>query len=108
MTTPKKMPATQVEPKANIYFDGRVISHTVWTSETEKLTLGLIYPGEYNFNTGALEKMEIVSGSCEVKLKGQTSWEKYSSGDQFDIPANSSFDIKVDTGIAEYICKFVD
>ena len=31
--------------KANIYFDGKVISHTLVTAEGDKKTLGLIYPG---------------------------------------------------------------
>ena len=37
--------------KANIYFDGKVISHTLVTAEGDKKTLGLIFPGEYHFGT---------------------------------------------------------
>ena len=30
--------------KANIYFDGKVISHSIETADGEKKTLGIIYP----------------------------------------------------------------
>ena len=42
--------------KANIYFDGKVISHTLVTAEGDKKTLGLIYPGEYHFGTELAEE----------------------------------------------------
>ena len=56
--------------KANIYFDGKVISHTLVNAEGDKKTLGLIYPGEYHFGTELAEEMIVVAGSCTVKLDG--------------------------------------
>ncbi len=38
--------------KANIYFDGRVTSRTVLFADGSKKTLGIMLPGEYEFNTG--------------------------------------------------------
>lgn len=92
--------------KANIYFDGRVVSHTVVFADGTKKTLGLIYPGTYTFNTGAPERMEIIAGTCRAKLAGQSDWSTYAAGSHFDVAANSSFEIAVDEGIGEYICSF--
>lgn len=93
--------------KANVYFDGKVVSHTVRFGDDSKKTLGLIYPGSYHFGTGAPERMEIIAGSCKVKLDGEDTWNDYAEGTYFDVPGNSGFDIAVENGIAEYICSFL-
>lgn len=92
--------------KANIYFDGKVVSHSIVFADGTKKTLGLIYPGEYTFNTGAPERMEIVAGSCRAKIKGEADLKTYAAGTHFDVPGESSFEIAVDDGIAEYVCSF--
>lgn len=92
--------------KANIYFEGKVVSHTVLFGDGSKKTLGLIYPGQFNFSTGTAEKMEIIAGECRVKLAGENSWKTYSAGSFFRVSAKSSFDIVVDNGIAEYVCSY--
>ena len=93
--------------KANIYFDGKVVSHTIVFAEGSKKTLGLIYPGSYHFGTGAPERMEIVAGGCVVTLDGQTAPKTYSAGDYFEVPGKSGFTIVVESGICEYICTFL-
>ena len=45
-----------VVKKANVYFDGKVVSHTVLFADGAKKTIGLIYPGSFTFNTGAPER----------------------------------------------------
>ncbi|MCE5200162.1 MAG: pyrimidine/purine nucleoside phosphorylase [Armatimonadota bacterium] len=95
-----------VIPKANVYFDGKVVSHAILFSDGSKKTFGLIYPGSYNFGTGAPEKMEIIAGSCKVKIAGKNDWKTYEAGTFFDVPGNSSYDITVDEGITEYICSY--
>lgn len=92
--------------KANIYFDGKVVSHSVLFSDNTKKTLGLIYPGEFKFNTGAPEKMEIIAGSCRVKIAGESEWKTYTADTFFCVRGESSFEIAVDEGVAEYICSF--
>ena len=52
--------------------------------------------------------MEIVAGTCEVKLDGSDTKSTYTGGQFFDVPAKSGFDIAVPSGIAEYICSFID
>lgn len=92
--------------KANVYFDGKVVSHTIVFPDGAKKTLGLIYPGSYTFNTGAPERMEIIAGECRVKVAGESDWKTYTAATFFTVPGNSSFEISVDEGIAEYICSF--
>jgi len=93
--------------KANVYFDGKVVSHTVQFPDGNKKTVGLIYPGTFHFGTKAAERMELVAGNCHVKLDGQSQWKDYAAGQLFEVPANSGFDIEVKTGICEYVCSFL-
>src|SRR2546430_811472 len=94
--------------KANVYFDGRVVSHTILFPGGEKKTLGLIYPGVFHFGTGKAERMEITAGACRVKIDGESAMRDYAVGTKFDVPANSGFDIEVPEGICEYVCSFLD
>ncbi len=95
-----------VTAKANVYFDGKVVSHTVLFPDGSKKTIGLIYPGTYTFNTGAPEEMKMIAGNCKARQANETAWTPYAAGTQFDVPGNSKFDIMVESGIAEYICSF--
>jgi uncharacterized protein YaiE (UPF0345 family) len=97
-----------VHAKANIYFDGRVISHSIVLEDGTKKTLGLIYPGSYHFNTEQAEKMEIIAGDCKVTLDGTEESTSYSENHSFDVPAKSGFTIEVNDGTCEYICSFID
>jgi hypothetical protein len=95
-----------VSAKANVYFDGRVVSHGITLPDGARKTLGLIYPGEFHFGTQAPERMEIVAGSCEVRLDGTTDWKTYDQGTHFDVPGDAGFTIRVRRGITEYVCSF--
>ena len=94
--------------KANVYFDGKVTSHTILLPGGEKKTLGLIYAGKFHLGTGKAERMEITAGACRVKIDGSRKTHDYAAGTHFDIPANSGFDIEVADGICEYVCSFLD
>ena len=104
---PIQFSGVTVVTKANVYFDGKVVSHTVLFADDSKKTLGLIYPGSYHFGTGAPERMEIVAGGCKVTLDGQTDVKSYDTGTYFDVPGKSGFTIEVREGICEYICSFL-
>jgi purine/pyrimidine-nucleoside phosphorylase len=106
-TLPAQFAGVTVVTKANVYFDGKVVSHSVLFADGSKKTLGLIYAGSYHFGTDAAERMEIVAGSCKVTLDGQTVVKTYGAGEYFDVPAKSGFTIEVASGIAEYICSFL-
>ena len=92
--------------KANIYFDGKVISHTILFKDGGKKTIGLIFPGTFLFNTDAPERMEMTSGTCKVRLAGQDDWKVYPAGTFFHVPGKSAFEITVSEGVAEYVCSF--
>jgi uncharacterized protein YaiE (UPF0345 family) len=92
--------------KANVYFDGKVVSHTVLFADGSKKTLGLIYPGEFHFGTDAPERMDVTAGNCRVRLDGTSEWRDYGPGTFFRVPGKSGFDIAVSAGIAEYVCSF--
>ena len=96
-----------VDAKANIYFDGKVVSHTVRFPDDSKKTLGLIYPGKYHFGTAAPERMEIIAGSCSVVLDGTSDVITVEAGSSFDVAGNSGFTINVEEGVCEYICSFL-
>ena len=105
MTSPE-FPNVTAVAKANVYFDGKVVSHTLRFADGTKKTIGLIYPGEYHFGTDAPERMDIVAGSCRVKLDGTSEARNYVAGSSFEVPGKSGFDIRVESGITEYVCSF--
>jgi len=92
--------------QANVYFDGRCVSHTVQFADGSKKSVGVILPATLTFNTGAPEIMETVAGSCRVKLAGESKWTSYGAGQSFTVPGNSSFDIEVSGEPYHYVCHF--
>ena len=102
-----EFPGVTAISKANIHFDGKVVSHTLVFPDGSRKTLGLIYPGSFHFGTNAAERMEIIAGSCRVKLDGKPAWNTFGTGQVFEVPAKSGFEIEVTTGICEYICSFL-
>ena len=96
-----------VHAKANIYFDGKVVSHSIVLADGSKKTLGIIYPGSYHFNTEQAEKMEIIAGNCNVNLDDSEESNSYGDGQVFEVAANSGFTIEVSEGTCEYICSFI-
>lgn len=96
-----------VMTKANVYFDGNVVSHTILAPNGSRLTLGLIRPGSFHFNTDAPELMEIVDGACRVTIDGETSARAIAAGSSFRVPGKSGFLIEVEQGLCQYICSFL-
>jgi uncharacterized protein YaiE (UPF0345 family) len=102
-----QFPNVTAHAKANVYFDGKVVSHTILFADGSKKTLGLIYPGTYHFGTDAAERMEISDGACTVTLDGSKETKSYAAGTHFDVAAKSGFTISVASGIAQYVCSFL-
>jgi uncharacterized protein YaiE (UPF0345 family) len=107
MNTPTEFRNVTAVAKANVYFDGKVVSHSILLADGSRKTLGLIYPGQFHFGTDKAERMEITAGQCTVKLDGQTRTVTHAAGQAFDVPAKSGFDIQVAAGICEYVCTFL-
>ena len=102
-----EFPQVTAVAKANVYFDGKVVSHTILFPDDTKKTLGLIYAGEYHFGTDAAEEMAITDGACEVQLDGEEGIKTYGAGTAFNVPAKSGFTIRVKDGICQYVCSFL-
>jgi len=94
-----------VVKKANVYFEGKVTSRTIVFTDGTKKTLGVMLPGEYEFNTGDKEIMEIYSGDLKVKLPG-AEWFEVSAGQTFEVPAMSKFIVNV-RSLTDYCCSFI-
>ena len=72
-TIPNEFSGVTALTKANVYFEGKVVSHTLIFPDGSKKTLGLIYPGQYHFGTDKAERMELTSGQCTIKLDGAST-----------------------------------
>ena len=105
--SPKQFDNVSVVCKANVYFEGKVVSHSVLFMDGTKKTVGIIFPGQFKFNTDAPELMEIIAGGCKVQQAGETGWKIYSAGTSFKVAGKSYFEIAVDGGHCEYVCSFL-
>ncbi|NWG85986.1 MAG: pyrimidine/purine nucleoside phosphorylase [Hydrogenophilaceae bacterium] len=94
-----------VVKKANVYFDGKCVSHSLLFPDGTKKSVGVIFPSSLTFNTGAPEIMEINGGRCRVRQKGDADWKEYGPGSSFAVPGNSSFDIET-LELLDYVCHF--
>ena len=104
MTT-EKIDGVSVATQANVYFDGKCVSHGLTLADGTKKSVGVVLPATLTFKTGAPEIMECVAGGCEYKRAGTNEWKKVGAGERFSVPGNSSFDIRVGEAF-HYICHY--
>ena len=79
-----------ISTRANVYFDGKCVSHSLTLADGTKKSVGVILPSSLTFNTGTPEVMELVAGACRVKLSGSERWIDYAGGQSFSVPGQSS------------------
>lgn len=96
----------EIIKKANIYFDGKVTSRTVVFPDGSRKTLGIMLPGEYEFNTDAKEIMEILAGELEISLPQENGWRTVTGGDSFEVPANAKFGLRIHK-TTDYCCSYI-
>jgi len=90
--------------KINQYFDGQVAS--IGFAEAEKAaSVGVMDIGEYEFGTALAEVMIVITGALTVLLPGQSDWQTFSAGEQFNVPGDSKFKVKVAQQTA-YFCQY--
>ncbi len=94
-----------VSKTANVYFDGKCVSHTVTLADGTRKSVGVILPSTLTFTTGAPEIMELLQGRCKVRLAGNDAWTEYAGGQSFEVGANSAFDIETLEDL-HYVCHF--
>ncbi|HEO1767927.1 TPA: pyrimidine/purine nucleoside phosphorylase [Acinetobacter baumannii] len=91
--------------KANVHYKGHSISHLIQLEDGTKKTLGVILPTDkyLTFKTHVAERIEIISGKCNVQIGDELEVKNFVSGESFNVPENSYFRIMADEVIA-YIC----
>jgi uncharacterized protein YaiE (UPF0345 family) len=96
-----------VGKKANVFFDGKCVSHSVFFPDGARKTVGVILPNsKLTFNVDSPELMEISGGECQVKIAGESGFKTYAEGSSFKVAAKSSFDIHTGTEAVNYVCSF--
>ena len=100
-----KLENVSVVKAANIYYDGKVTSRTVELADGSIQSLGIMLPGEYTFGTNEAEIMEMLSGDLDIRLPGE-DWKTLNTPESFNVPANSSFDLKIKT-VTDYCCSYI-
>jgi uncharacterized protein YaiE (UPF0345 family) len=105
MSQPQQFDNVSVVKKANVYFDGKCVSHTVLFADGTRKSVGVIFPGKLTFNTAAPEIMEINAGVCRVRLPGANDWRTVRAGEKFAVPGNTQFDIET-LEMLDYVCHF--
>lgn len=94
-----------VAKQANVYFDGKCISHSVVLTDGSRKSVGVILPARLSFNTSVPEIMECVAGACRYRLQGG-DWQTSRAGESFSVPGNSGFEIEVSGEPYHYVCHF--
>ena len=94
-----------VVKQGNVFFDGKCVSHSVLFADGTRKTIGVILPSTLTFNVSTPELMEIISGTCRVKIGDETEFKTYAAGSKFSVPANSSFVIEAQE-VVNYVCSF--
>lgn len=105
MNAASQFDGVSVLKKANVYFDGKCISHTVLLADGTRKSVGVILPSSLRFTTGAPEVMELIGGRCRVRLAGSDAWTEYRGGQSFSVPGQSAFDIET-LETLDYVCHF--
>ena len=97
--------SVRVNTAANVYFDGKCVSHSLTMADGTQKSVGVVLPSTLTFGTAAAEIMECTAGACEYKLQDSDAWITVQAGQQFSVPAHSKFDIRVAEAF-HYICHY--
>lgn len=106
MTQDEIIEGVSVAKAANVYFGGKCVSHSISLPDGSKKSVGVVLPSTLTFTTDAPEVMEVVSGSCSVRMAGDAEWRSFDAGQRFEVAGKSSFDIQVVGTPLHYVCHF--
>lgn len=106
MSVTTRFDSVTLDTVANVYFDGKCVSHGFVLADGTRKSVGVVLPAALTFGTGAPEIMECVGGACRVRLPGESEWREIAAGESFEVPGNSSFDIEVSGEPFHYICHY--
>lgn len=90
--------------KTNQYFEGKVVSIGLDSNEGTA-TVGVMAAGEYEFGTGSVEIMTVISGELTVQQPGSTEWITYGKFESFEVAKDVKFKVKC-TQDTPYLCLY--
>lgn len=93
-----------VGKKANIYYDGKCVSHTVTLADGTRKSVGVILPSTLKFELSTKEIMEVVDGCAYVSIDGAPE-RAFSAGESWTVEAGSYFIVRT-TAPVHYVCHF--
>jgi uncharacterized protein YaiE (UPF0345 family) len=93
-----------VGKKANVYFDGKCISHTVTLADGTRKSVGVILPSTLRFDLSTKEIMEVVEGRAYVSINGSPELT-FLTGQRWEVDAGGYFVIRTDEP-CHYVCHF--
>ena len=93
-----------VSKKANVYFDGKCVSHTVILSDGIRKSVGVILPSTLRFDLSTKEIMEVVEGTAHVSINGQEE-RTFPAGQSWTVEAGGYFVIRAEQPV-HYVCHF--
>ena len=93
--------------KANIHFDGKCISYNLIFPDHTRKTIGVILPSSLTFAADVPRTMEIIAGTCRVRIGETGEWNTDEGGQRFHVPGASSFDVETEEPV-RYVCHFVN
>jgi uncharacterized protein YaiE (UPF0345 family) len=93
-----------VGKKANVYFDGKCVSHTVTLADGTLKSVGVILPSTLRFDLTTKEVMEVVDGTAYVSINGEAE-KSFSAGQSWTVEAGAYFVIRADQPV-HYVCHF--
>ncbi|MBS9779088.1 MAG: DUF1255 family protein [Moraxellaceae bacterium] len=94
--------------QANISYEGRCSSHTILFEDGGKKMLGVIAPNDeeityYRFQAKSSQRMEILTGECQVKLNTEEEYSIYRAGQAFMVAGDTTFKLRTAEPV-QYIC----
>ena len=90
--------------KTNQYFDGKVVSIGLESVEGTA-TVGVMQAGEYEFGTGSIEVMTVISGELTIQQPNETEWKTYKKFESFVVAKDVKFKVKC-TQDTPYLCLY--
>ena len=93
-----------VGKKANVFFDGKCVSHTVTLSDGTRKSVGVILPSTLRFDLSTREVMEVVDGVAHVSINGAPE-QSFAAGQSWTVDAGGYFIIRAVEAV-HYVCHF--
>ena len=104
---PDKIDNVSIGKKANVFFDGKCVSHSVYFPDGSRKTVGVIMPGsQLTFNVGAPELMEITSRHLRSQDRGRSGIQDLCRGHELQSGREQQLRHPRQVDEVNYVCSF--